>query len=330
MAYTPSVGKEQQQDDIYGDPDVGKLIAMGYTPEAAIEKVRSLSAEQLQDLEASRVGRENQVPPLPGALRNQLPSGTPDNPYNMTPDQLMSAGLNAPGTVFYGVQPGVGPNAQPTFTVLGTVGPDHQIHYAPGNTPDTVKKFNGPIYAGRGDFNSGMQTTSIDAITGKAHDVLQDMKGPGMYASINEGKLYVKLNDGSIKTYHFISGCGDGANNPGQENRSCHGPLPAGTYTIGERYANYRGTGFAGFNIQPDAGTNMHGRDGFLIHMAHWNGTWGCLGINPNEMGDLQATLRSQGVNGMHLTVGNTSSDPVVAHNATPPKAAPKAAPAMV
>lgn len=84
------------------------------------------------------------------------------------------------------------------------------------------------------------------------------------------------------------SGKGDGVNNPSMENVSgapgkpVAGPIPEGKYTIGKEKANTLGNGKVLSNsmrLTPDAGNNMHGRGGFLMHGGSWNLTSseGCI-----------------------------------------------------
>jgi RHS repeat-associated protein len=84
------------------------------------------------------------------------------------------------------------------------------------------------------------------------------------------------------------SGKGDGVNNPSMENVSgapgkpVAGPIPEGKYTIGEEQANKLGNGKVLSNsmrLTPDAGNNMYGRGGFLMHGGSWNLTSseGCI-----------------------------------------------------
>jgi hypothetical protein len=65
------------------------------------------------------------------------------------------------------------------------------------------------------------------------------------------------------------SGNGDGLNNPDAEDQAYVGPIPQGGYTIQQQQNNVTGSGTslpASERLVPDAGNNMHGRDGFLIH----------------------------------------------------------------
>lgn len=71
------------------------------------------------------------------------------------------------------------------------------------------------------------------------------------------------------------SGKGTGLNNPSQEDvpgakgKADAGPIPEGKYGIGKQQTNVTGTGTqlpASMRLTPDAGNQMHGRGGFLIH----------------------------------------------------------------
>jgi len=68
------------------------------------------------------------------------------------------------------------------------------------------------------------------------------------------------------------SGKGNGLNNPydqdiqGEKGKSDAGPIPAGNYTIGKMFDNTGKTGPGSMRLTPDAGNEMNGRSGFLIH----------------------------------------------------------------
>jgi hypothetical protein len=63
-------------------------------------------------------------------------------------------------------------------------------------------------------------------------------------------------------------------NNPSCECQVSVGPLPAGTYTLGNMYT-FKGMPYC-YDLYPSAGNNMCGRSGFLIHGG------GCSS-NPSE-----------------------------------------------
>jgi hypothetical protein len=68
------------------------------------------------------------------------------------------------------------------------------------------------------------------------------------------------------------SGKGNGLNNPydqdiqGEKGKADAGPIPAGNYTIGKMFDNTGKTGPGSMRLKPDAGNEMNGRSGFLIH----------------------------------------------------------------
>jgi len=68
------------------------------------------------------------------------------------------------------------------------------------------------------------------------------------------------------------SGKGEGLNNPFQQampgapGKADAGPIPSGNYTIGTMFDNKGKTGPGSMRLTPDAGNDMHGRSGFLIH----------------------------------------------------------------
>ena len=67
------------------------------------------------------------------------------------------------------------------------------------------------------------------------------------------------------------SGHGPGKNTPALQNLPKMGPIPRGTYTIGQPFdyhstKTHHGTGPYSMRLTPDKGNTMFGRDGFLIH----------------------------------------------------------------
>jgi hypothetical protein len=62
------------------------------------------------------------------------------------------------------------------------------------------------------------------------------------------------------------AGIGDGLNNPTAQNQSFVGPLPAGTYTIGEAMADGGHMGPFVLPLTPWSVNQMFGRSGFFIH----------------------------------------------------------------
>ncbi len=61
------------------------------------------------------------------------------------------------------------------------------------------------------------------------------------------------------------SGHGAGLNNPNMQNVPYVGPIPQGTYNIGNAY-NHANLGPVTMNLDPSAGTNTFGRNAFRIH----------------------------------------------------------------
>jgi RHS repeat-associated protein len=106
------------------------------------------------------------------------------------------------------------------------------------------------------------------------------------------------------------SGKGAGVNNPSMENVSgapgkpVAGPIPEGTYTIGKEQANKLGNGKVLSNsmrLTPDAGNNMYGRGGFLMHGGSWNLTSseGCIVVPDVNVRD---AVGSSGTNILTVT----------------------------
>jgi hypothetical protein len=85
-----------------------------------------------------------------------------------------------------------------------------------------------------------------------------------------------KFEGGSISTTDCYSGTAEYRNSPYAINMKDKGPIPIGTYRISER------TGSKGpytFTLVPESGTELFGRDGFLIHgdSSSGNASTGCI-----------------------------------------------------
>ena len=61
------------------------------------------------------------------------------------------------------------------------------------------------------------------------------------------------------------SGAGNGKNNPAMQDVQKIGPIPRGTYTIGEPHDTPTHGPYV-LRLTPDPENEMHGRSGFLIH----------------------------------------------------------------
>ena len=81
------------------------------------------------------------------------------------------------------------------------------------------------------------------------------------------------------------SGNGLGLNNPDRQNERDVGPIPRGTYSIGQQYNNPR-TGPATMNLDPTLGTDTLGRNAFRIHGDNSRGdqsaSHGCIVLPRN------------------------------------------------
>ncbi len=77
------------------------------------------------------------------------------------------------------------------------------------------------------------------------------------------------------------SGTGAGRNNAGMQGTANVGPIPQGTYTIGNAY-DTRTHGPHVMRLTPAPGTNTLGRDGFLIHgdNVRHDASQGCIVID--------------------------------------------------
>ena len=75
---------------------------------------------------------------------------------------------------------------------------------------------------------------------------------------------YITYN-GTLQSIGY-SGTGTGRNNPASQEIHDVGPIPQGTYTIGQSYDDPGGKGPCVMPLIPDPADNMFGRSGFLIH----------------------------------------------------------------
>jgi hypothetical protein len=99
--------------------------------------------------------------------------------------------------------------------------------------------------------------------------------GPYTYSQSGH-HFYGTAYDGSyIDTYSCCSGqSGSCRNNPSCQCQKSVGPLPQGTYTLGNMYT-FKSC-INSYDLYPSSSNNMCGRSGFLIHCG------GCSG-NPSE-----------------------------------------------
>ncbi|MGA7777847.1 MAG: tlde1 domain-containing protein [Paraburkholderia sp.] len=61
------------------------------------------------------------------------------------------------------------------------------------------------------------------------------------------------------------SGAGQGRNNPSMQNVQNIGPIPDGSYRVGNARHSTR-TGAVSMDLAPEVGTDTHGRSAFMIH----------------------------------------------------------------
>jgi hypothetical protein len=79
------------------------------------------------------------------------------------------------------------------------------------------------------------------------------------------------------------SGKGEGVNNPAAQHMRGIGPLPTGTYTMGDAYDDPARKGPCVIPLTPAPSNNMLGRSGFLIHGDNKDHTAsrGCIILGP-------------------------------------------------
>lgn len=99
--------------------------------------------------------------------------------------------------------------------------------------------------------------------------------GPYTYSQSGHHFYGMGFDGTMIDTYSACSGqSGSCRNNPSCQCQVSVGPLPQGTYTLGNM-RTFKGMDYC-YDLYPDVGNNMCGRSGFLIHGG------GCSG-NPSE-----------------------------------------------
>lgn len=74
-----------------------------------------------------------------------------------------------------------------------------------------------------------------------------------------------------------VSGRGWGKYNPAAQFQKMIGPIPRGQYRITPREGLFHGR--RAFRLTATEGTQLRGRNGFLIHRAFYNGSEGCIGL---------------------------------------------------
>jgi hypothetical protein len=79
------------------------------------------------------------------------------------------------------------------------------------------------------------------------------------------------------------SGRGEGRNNPAAQHIRDTGPIPTGTYTMGEAYDDPGGKGPCVIPLSADEPTRLLGRSGFLIHgdNKEHDASHGCIILGP-------------------------------------------------
>ena len=89
------------------------------------------------------------------------------------------------------------------------------------------------------------------------------------------------------------SGHGEGVNNPADDAIPDVGPIPAGSYIIGAAITHPT-CGPIAMRLDPVAGTDTHGRAGFLIHgdsaAGNHTASHGCIILPPNIRTQINAS----------------------------------------
>lgn len=116
---------------------------------------------------------------------------------------------------------------------------------------------------------------------------LTDPTGLDWVWSQSAGTLTNTNNPGAVLGGGY-AGHGSGVNNPAMQANPGTGPLPQGSYTIGNQQTNRTGSGVVlpgSMRLTPDASNNMLGRAGFLIHggnMTNQSSSAGCIVLQPD------------------------------------------------
>jgi len=118
--------------------------------------------------------------------------------------------------------------------------------------------------------NSDYLNTTVTVSTGGPYTYSQS--GHHFYGTSYDGSM--------IDTYSACSGqSGSCRNNPSCQCQISIGPLPQGTYSLGNMYT-FKGMPYC-YDLYPSASNNMCGRSGFLIHGGSCSGnpSEGCIVI---------------------------------------------------
>ncbi|MFN5127262.1 MAG: tlde1 domain-containing protein [Sphingomonadaceae bacterium] len=122
---------------------------------------------------------------------------------------------------------------------------------------------------------------------------------------LSTGHLFYLPSVTNVPFATCYAGTGSGKNNPDMQGVSNIGPIPSGWYTIGETRDEP-----APFTmvLTPDAGNNMYGRSGFLIHAENvalpgWASN-GCIVIVDRTKREQIAKLKDEGVNRLQVIRG--------------------------
>jgi len=129
----------------------------------------------------------------------------------------------------------------------------------------------------RNTFETAYLTQENQAFASTGNNVAQQQNQNSTPAhfdySISTGELWkVDASGNATFVSSGYSGKGNGLNNPydqdiqGEKGKADAGPIPAGNYTIGKMFDNTGKTGPGSMRLKPDAGNEMNGRSGFLIH----------------------------------------------------------------
>ena len=139
---------------------------------------------------------------------------------------------------------------------------------------------------GRADENFSLGYQSPLGEKEKVLEMLNSTTGgPYTYSQSKHHFSGAGFDGSKIDTYGACSGAaGSCRNNPSCQCKPNVGPLPQGTYTLGNMM-EFHGMPYC-YELFPDSGTNMCGRSGFLIHGGGCSGdpSEGCIVIEDQNI----------------------------------------------
>jgi hypothetical protein len=146
------------------------------------------------------------------------------------------------------------------------------------------QKFTQAMSSGEHGSNGTSQASGSSTSTSTSTNVASTISSGSTATSSSQGLFQYKQSTGLMQqigagsaTPHVTgySGHGNGVNNPAMQNVPNIGPIPQGTYTIGEPevYHSHGGDLANSMKLTPDPSNVMYGRGGFWIHAGMADGS---------------------------------------------------------